>query len=70
MECPNCGEQITAIHTGKSVYFKYFRGKMTTWESLFQQAADFATQQGEGNVISISHSEDHKDGVITVWYWG
>ena len=49
--------------------FRLFRGTMTTWNSLFQQAADFATSVGPDRVISISHSEDNSDGVVTVWYW-
>ena len=42
---------------------------LTTWQSLFREAADFATEVGPDRVISISHSEDKADGVVTVWYW-
>jgi hypothetical protein len=52
------------------VRFKVFRGMLTTWQALMQEAADFATDVGPDNLISISQSEDRSDGVITVWYWG
>jgi hypothetical protein len=42
---------------------------MQTWEALFAEAAAFATSVGPARVISISHSEDQNDGVVTVWYW-
>jgi hypothetical protein len=49
--------------------FKVFRGTLATWEQLFQDAADFATEAGPDRVISISHSEDSNEGVVTVWFW-
>ena len=52
------------------VKFEIFSSSFESWESLCQQVADFATQIGRENLISISHSEDNNDGVITVWYWG
>ena len=51
------------------VNFKHFRSSMSSWDKLFRQAAEFATQVGPQRVISISHSEDQNDGVVTVWYW-
>ena len=51
------------------VRFEMFRGTWSTWESLFAEAADFATGLGPERVISISHSEDQNDGAVTVWYW-
>lgn len=51
------------------VKFKHFRSSMSSWEELFNQAAEFATQIGPQNLINISHSEDQNDGVVTVWYW-
>lgn len=47
-----------------------FRGTMATWDQLFSQAAEFATQLGRERLIAISHSEDQQDGVVAVWYWG
>jgi len=49
--------------------FEVFRGTLASWESLFTDAAAFASQLGPGRVIAISHSADHSDGVVTVWYW-
>jgi hypothetical protein len=51
------------------VRFQSFRGRFESWETLFSEAANFATSLGPDRVISISHSEDHNDGVVTVWYW-
>ncbi|HNS18940.1 MAG TPA: hypothetical protein PKH24_00500 [Sedimentisphaerales bacterium] len=53
----------------RTVKFEVFRGVFTTWPALFQQAADFASGLGPDRVIGISHSDDHSDGVVTVWYW-
>ena len=52
------------------VRFELFRGTFTTWESLFAKAAAFASKVGAERLIGIFHSNDHSDGVITVWYWG
>ena len=42
---------------------------MASWESLFDEAARFATEIGRERLISISHSEDANEGVVTVWVW-
>lgn len=56
------------------VKFKVFQSSMTSWESLFNEAAAFATEVGRDRLIGLSHSEGGRDwganGVITVWYWG
>jgi hypothetical protein len=52
------------------VYFEVFRSRMSSWQELFQKAADFGSQVGPARLIGFSHSEDQNDGVITVWYWG
>ena len=50
--------------------YQVFRaGAFTTWETVFTQAADFATALGPERVISISHSEDQNRAVVTIWYW-
>jgi hypothetical protein len=49
--------------------FHKFRGTFATWDELFSQAAHFATEIGPERVLSISHSADQSDGVVTVWYW-
>jgi hypothetical protein len=52
------------------VRYQVFRGIFTTWQTLFEQAAAFASRLPPDRLISISHSEDKDDGVVTVWYWG
>ena len=49
--------------------FKVFRGVWASWEKLFLEAAEFITTLGPDRVISVSHSADQCDGVVTVWYW-
>jgi hypothetical protein len=56
--------------THDAVVFKTFRGTFKTWDQLFAEAAAFATTIGKERLITISHSADHSEGVITVWYWG
>ena len=52
------------------VRFKLFRGGMvTTWEELCEEAARFASTLAAEELISISHSDSHRRGVVTVWYW-
>ena len=51
------------------VEFRVFRGVMTSWAALFEEAAQFATEIGRERLINISHSEDKNDGVVTVWFW-
>lgn len=51
------------------VEFEVYRGTWASWEELFRRAAMFASSIGKDRVISISHSEDKDDGVVTVWYW-
>ncbi len=52
----------------RAVRFEMFRGTLTTWNTLFQEAADFASGIGSDRLISISHSSNG-EGVVTVWYW-
>ena len=51
------------------VEFKVFRATMRSWQTLFAEAAEFASKLGPERLITISHSEDNDDGVVTVWYW-
>jgi hypothetical protein len=55
--------------TPRFARFKIFRSSLTTWESLFAEAAEFATQLGPERLITVSHSADNGEGVIAVWYW-
>ena len=59
----------TMASANMTVAFKKFRGTMATWDELFADAARFASRLKPEHLISISHSADHSDGVVTVWYW-
>ena len=52
-----------------NVKYEMFRGTLATWETLFSEASEFATSIGRDRLINISHSCDHSNGVVTVWYW-
>ena len=52
------------------VLFKKFRATLKSWEALFQEAPDFASEIGREKVISISHSQHSTEGIVVVWYWG
>ena len=49
--------------------FKVFRGRLISWDALFAQVAEFASEIGSERVVNISHSADSGDGVVVVWYW-
>jgi hypothetical protein len=49
--------------------FKTFRSTLTPWESLFAEAAEFVSEVGPERLITVSHSADNGEGVVTVWYW-
>ncbi len=51
------------------VAFEVFRSALSSWKSLFAEAARYATGVGPDRVITISHSEDANEGVVTVWFW-
>ncbi|MBV9789154.1 MAG: hypothetical protein JOZ51_13310 [Chloroflexi bacterium] len=51
------------------VAFKVFRSTFKRWPELLTEAATFATHIGRERLISISHSADSGDGVVTVWFW-
>ena len=54
---------------GQYVHFEIFKSSFNSWESLFAEAAKFAESIGPEHLIGISHSSDHSEGVVTVWYW-
>ena len=51
------------------IEFRTFQSSWSSWEELFQEAAEFAAPLGKERLISISHSADQSKGVVTVWYW-
>ena len=53
----------------KQVRFKIFKSQTKSWTVLFREVADFASEMRGEQLISISHSEDTNEGVVTVWFW-
>jgi len=51
------------------VKYKLFRGSFASWDELFTEAAEFASQIGPTLVINISHAVAGTDGTVAVWYW-
>ena len=51
------------------VKFRFWKSSFDTWNAMFQDAADFASQLPPDRLINISHSSDSNRGVVTVWYW-
>jgi hypothetical protein len=53
------------------VQFRVFESSFQSWETLFTEAAEFASHVD--HLISISHSHAGPGlggiGVVTVWYW-
>ncbi len=49
--------------------FKKFKAQLKSWDTVFQEAAEFASSLGQEQVVSISHSCDHAEAIVTVWYW-
>jgi hypothetical protein len=53
------------------VQFKVFESAFHSWETLFREAAKFASHVDR--LISISHSHAGPGlggtGIVTVWYW-
>jgi hypothetical protein len=55
--------------TARFARYESFGSELTPRETAFAQAAEFATGLGPGRVISISHAEDDRGCIVTVWYW-
>ncbi len=53
-----------------NVKYKLFQGMVKEWETLVDQAAEFASLLDPEKLISISQGTSSLDvSVITVWYW-
>lgn len=52
-----------------TVQYQAFRGFIKTWDTLFKEAAEFASSIPRERLISMSHSCDQGHAVVTVWYW-
>jgi hypothetical protein len=58
------------------VVSQVFESGMQSWESLCEEAAQFATEVGKDRLINISVAAaggnvfgSYSSGVIVVWYW-
>ncbi len=51
------------------VRYRVFRSSFSSWETLFEEAAAFASTIAPDHLIGLSHSEDQNDGVVCVWFW-
>jgi hypothetical protein len=51
------------------LFFKSFDSKMASREKLFKAAVEYANQLGRERILTLSHSEDRDNIVITIWYW-
>jgi len=51
------------------VVFKTFESQFATRQKILQKAAGFASELGAERLINITHSEDHNNSIITIWYW-
>ena len=49
--------------------YESFGSELTPRETAFAQAAEFLTQLGPGRVITVTHAEEQRGTVVTVWYW-
>ena len=52
------------------VYFKMFKSQTKSWETLFSEAAEYASSLSPNELINISHSCDQMVATVTVWFWG
>lgn len=50
-------------------HYKTFGSELSPREAAFAQALQFLTDLGPARVISVSHAEDQRGAVVTVWYW-
>jgi hypothetical protein len=66
---PPPGQRLAPVKSKRRVAHRMFSSTMSSWESLFDQAASFASEIGPERLINISHSEDSNEGVVVVWYW-
>ena len=47
----------------------FVRSAFNSWDGMFADACEFATEIGPDRLVNISHSSDRGTGVIAIWYW-
>jgi len=50
-------------------HYRMFKSSVKTWQTLLNEASDFASTIGEQRLINISHSCDQMTALVVVWYW-
>lgn len=66
------GVQVNPADHGpfvRGIGWKKFQSSFDSWDTMFGEAAKFAATLSPGRLINISHSEDHSEGVVVVWYY-
>jgi hypothetical protein len=48
---------------------RVFRSSFKSWTSICGEVTEFLSELGRDRVIAVSHSSDHLEGVVIVWYW-
>jgi hypothetical protein len=48
---------------------QFWKSGFDSRETMFQNAADFASQLPKGRVINISYSANGNQGIVCIWYW-
>lgn len=51
------------------LHFETFRSSFRSWNSLLEEAADFASRLRPGQLHNIQHFSYGSEGLINVWYW-
>ncbi len=51
------------------VHYRAFREQPVNWEALFEKSAKFASTIAPERLISISHSSNGTEGIVSVWFW-
>jgi len=49
--------------------YRIFRAYVKSWETVFDEAATFASRMPTDRVASISHSADNSTGIVVVWFF-
>lgn len=50
-------------------HYRMFKSSTKSWQTLLNEAAEFASTIGEQRLINISQNCDHGTALIVVWYW-
>jgi len=51
------------------ITYKSFDSKMASREKLFKAVVDYVNKISRQDLITLTHSEDRDNIVVTIWYW-